>query len=129
MTSVERIVEYVSVPSEQEKIEDDDASRKKLGLRYKPLKEWPPHGQITFENVAFSYDRNLPDTLKELNFTIRAGEKIGIVGRTGAGKSTIIQALFRMAEPTGSIIIDQVNIKDIGLSDLRSKISIIPVIN
>lgn len=61
-----------------------------------------------------------------MNFFIKPGEKIGIVGRTGAGKSSIIAALFRMIEPTGIIFIDGIDIKEIGLHDLRSKISIIP---
>ena len=65
--------------------------------------------------------------LNDLNFSIRPGEKVGICGRTGAGKSTILLALFRMMEHTkGDIIIDNVNVKDIGLHDLRQKLTIIP---
>ena len=101
----------------------DDNNNEKL----KPSKEWPTKGEIIFDNVSFSYDENLPDVLKELSFKINPGEKIGIVGRTGAGKSSIIQTLFRMAEPSGIILIDNINIKDIDLNELRSKISIIPV--
>jgi ATP-binding cassette subfamily C (CFTR/MRP) protein 4 len=64
--------------------------------------------------------------LQDLSFEISAKEKIGIVGRTGAGKSSIIAALFRMTEPHGDIYIDDVRTKDIGLHDLRKNISIIP---
>jgi len=64
--------------------------------------------------------------LKNLTFTIASKEKIGIVGRTGAGKSSIIGALFRLTEPTGTIFIDGIKINDIGLHDLRKGISIIP---
>ena len=89
---------------------------------------WPQHGEIRFENVSFSYDsKTLPNVLNGLTFQIKAGEKIGIVGRTGAGKSSIIQALFRMAEPSGGqIVIDGIDICKLSLYDLRSKIAIIP---
>ena len=117
MTSVERILEYVSLPDE-----NFSETEKK-----KPARDWPSEGEIVFEDVSFSYDANLPPVLNGVSFRIEPGEKIGIVGRTGAGKSTIIQTLFRMAEPNGIILIDQVNIKSIDLKDLRSKISIIPV--
>ena len=89
--------------------------------------DWPSRGEIRFENVSFSYDKQtLPNTLKNLSFKINAGEKIGIVGRTGAGKSSIIQSLFRMSEPDGEILIDDIDIKRLSLKDLRSKIAIIP---
>jgi ATP-binding cassette, subfamily C (CFTR/MRP), member 4 len=92
----------------------------------KPGKEWPSNGKIEFKNVSFSYDESLPTVLKNVSLTINPKEKIGIVGRTGAGKSTFFQALFRMAESSGSILIDGINIKDVSLKELRSKISIIP---
>ena len=84
-------------------------------------------GKIEFANVSFGYSAESL-VLKDLNFVIGEREKIGVVGRTGAGKSSLIQCLFRMAEPAaGSIIrIDDVDILDIGLHDLRKKISIIP---
>ena len=116
MTSVERILEYTEL----------DVEPLYKG-KTKPEKEWPQRGEIKFDNVSFSYAKNLPEVLKGLTFEIKAGEKIGIVGRTGAGKSSIIQTLFRMAEQTGEICVDTIDIKDISLHDLRQKISIIPV--
>ena len=126
MTSVERLLEYVSLPSENDPEEQKKTNSKERRLK-QDLKNWPTKGAIRFENVSFSYDSSLPNVLNDLSFTINAGEKIGIVGRTGVGKSSIIQTLFRMAEPNGKILIDDVNIKDISLHDLRSKIAIIPV--
>ena len=124
MTSVERVLEYVSLPNENN--DEDDSENKQL-INKTDLKNWPNRGEILFENVSFSYDRNLPNVLDNLSFKVNAGEKIGIVGRTGAGKSSIIQTLFRMAEPDGKIIIDGINVKNISLHDLRKNISIIPV--
>ena len=116
MTAVERIFEYIKL--DVEKLEEGEK---------KPSRDWPQRGQVIFQNVTFKYERNLPAVLKNLSFRIESGEKIGIVGRTGAGKSSIVQTLFRMAEPEGEIFIDDVNIKEISLHDLRKKLSIIPV--
>lgn len=115
MTSLERIKEYTML--EAEKLEGGS----------KPAADWPKSGAIDFKNVSFRYDKTLPPVLEDLNFSIGSGEKIGVVGRTGAGKSSLIQALFRIAEPDGDIIIDNVRIKDLGLHDLRAHLSIIPV--
>jgi ATP-binding cassette subfamily C (CFTR/MRP) protein 1 len=93
----------------------------------KPFDSWPEQGLVEFEDVSFAYDEHLPNILKNVSIKICAKEKVGIVGRTGSGKSTIFQALLRVSEPTGFIIIDGINIKDMSLKDLRSKISIIPV--
>ena len=84
-------------------------------------------GRIEFDNVSFGYTADAP-VLKNLTFTFEGNEKIGVVGRTGAGKSSLIQCLFRMADPlVGSRIrIDGVDILGIGLHDLRQAISIIP---
>ena len=116
MTSVERILEYIS-------LEEEPLEKGKLI----PNKNWPNEGNIRFESVSFSYAKNMPNVLNELTFEIKPGEKVGIVGRTGAGKSSIISTLFRLAEPQGNIYIDELNIKDISLHDLRNKLSIIPV--
>ena len=93
----------------------------------KPKAEWPDQGVIEFRNVSARYSESLPLILKSISFRTKSCEKIGIVGRTGSGKSTIIQALFRMIEVSeGSIWIDGVDIKSLGLSELRQKIGIIP---
>ena len=82
--------------------------------------------QLKFQDVELRYAATEPLVLKGLNLKTKPCEKIGIVGRTGAGKSSMITALFRLAEPTGSIIIDGVDVLKIGLDNLRSAISIIP---
>lgn len=119
MTSVERLIEYQTVDPEAEL----EAPPEK-----KPPKEWPEEGRITFENVSLRYfpDESTDRVLKDLEFDILPKEKVGIVGRTGAGKSSMINALFRLSYNEGSIIIDRRDINFMGLHDLRSKISIIP---
>lgn len=94
----------------------------------KPPKSWPEEGVITISNLNLHYspDKKSDYVLKALNVSIQGKEKIGIVGRTGAGKSSLVNALFRLSYTNGSVIIDKRCIKDIGLYDLRSKISIIP---
>lgn len=88
---------------------------------------WPINGTIVFDDVSFYYRPELPLVLKHLTFKVESNEKVGICGRTGAGKSSIMSALFRLAELSeGSIIIDNVDISKIGLHALRSKLSIIP---
>ncbi|KAL6250213.1 ATP-binding cassette transporter yor1 [Rhinocladiella similis] len=88
---------------------------------------WPQTGAITFSKVEMRYRPELPLVLKGLDFQVRGGERIGIVGRTGAGKSSIMSALFRLTELTsGQIKIDDIDISTVGLSDLRSRLSIIP---
>ncbi|CAN9395423.1 unnamed protein product [Alternaria alternata] len=88
---------------------------------------WPEHGEIVFDKVEMRYRDGLPLVLKGLSMHVRAGERIGVVGRTGAGKSSIMSALFRLQELSGgSIVIDGVDIGKIGLHDLRSKLAIIP---
>ncbi|ETN38990.1 uncharacterized protein HMPREF1541_07032 [Cyphellophora europaea CBS 101466] len=98
-----------------------------------PLKQrevpdsWPQAGQINFANVSMRYRPELPLVLRGLSMEVRGGERIGIVGRTGAGKSSIMSALFRLNELSdGQIAIDGVDISSVGLSDLRSRLAIIP---
>lgn len=88
---------------------------------------WPEKGEIIFDNVEMRYRENLPLVLKGLSMHVKGGERIGIVGRTGAGKSSIMSTLFRLVEiSSGSITIDGLNISTIGLYDLRSRLAIIP---
>lgn len=117
MTSVERVVEYTDLePEPPLEIKDNNVD----------LKDWPSSGSITFNNLSLKYSKDSQLILKSLNLAIKANEKIGIVGRTGAGKSSIIQAIFRLALNEGAIKIDNVDISTIGLHDLRRNISIIP---
>jgi len=88
---------------------------------------WPQRGEIVFDNVQMRYRDGLPLVLKGLSLHIKGGERIGVVGRTGAGKSTIMSTLFRLTELSdGSITIDGVDIQTVGLADLRTKLAIIP---
>lgn len=115
LMSVERVLEYKQLPAEKQ------PERPKI-----PSKEWPNKGVIKFEEMGLRYDEDGALVLKKLNLRIEPNEKVGIVGRTGAGKSSLISALFRLAVVEGTIEIDQINTKDITLEQLRSKISIIP---
>ncbi len=88
---------------------------------------WPSHGKIVFRNVNMRYRPGLPNVLNQTSFEIKGGEKCGVVGRTGSGKSSIIVALFRLSELSGgAILIDGQNIGDMGLEHLRKNISIVP---
>ena len=118
MVSTERVIQYSRL--------ENEASLETVLPQNKPPASWPSEGQISMDNVAFQYSDSLPLVLKNLSFSVRPTEKVGIVGRTGAGKSSLISVLFRMAEPAGSIRIDGIDAKSIGLHDLRKKMSIIP---
>jgi len=88
---------------------------------------WPEQGEILFNKVEMRYRENLPLVLKGFSMNVAGGERIGIVGRTGAGKSSIMSTLFRLVElSSGSITIDGIDISKIGLHDLRSRLAIIP---
>lgn len=114
MTSVERVVEYVNLEEEDQKSD------------MKQPKAWPEKGCLQFQSVYLKYALNKPYILNNLSFKIQPMEKVGIVGRTGAGKSSLISALFRMAHIEGKMLIDGIDTNDIPLNSLRSKISIIP---
>ncbi|KAL6578332.1 hypothetical protein OROMI_010660 [Orobanche minor] len=117
MISVERLLQYMTIPSEAALIIEE----------HRPDSSWPSRGEIDIHNLHVQYAPHLPLILHGVTCTFPAGMKTGIVGRTGSGKSTLIQALFRLVEPTtGCIIIDGINISSIGLQDLRSRLSIIP---
>ncbi len=116
MASVERINEYVNLEKEPLEIEET-----------RPDNDWPACGEILFDDVSLAYAKNLPTVLRELSFEIYPREKVGVVGQTGAGKSSLIHAIFRLTEPVGSIYIDGIDIKKISLKELRKNITIVPV--
>uniref|UniRef100_A0A8D2LPA7 Cystic fibrosis transmembrane conductance regulator n=1 Tax=Varanus komodoensis TaxID=61221 RepID=A0A8D2LPA7_VARKO len=129
MISVERVLEYTNLEKEAP-----------WESNKRPPLDWPSEGVIGFENVNFAYSKDGPLVLRHLTALIKSKEKVllrelagvlscplvGIVGRTGAGKSSLIAALFRLAEPQGRIWIDKYLTSELGLHDLRKKISIIP---
>ncbi|XP_049853049.1 ATP-binding cassette sub-family C member 4-like [Schistocerca gregaria] len=117
ITSVERVLEYTRIPPEAALESPPDK---------KPPATWPQRGQVIFQNIYLKYSQTDPPVLKNLNFTIEATHKVGIVGRTGAGKSSLISALFRLAPLEGAILVDGVDTGTLGLHDLRKRISIIP---
>lgn len=118
MTSVERVLEYSSLAQEAPPTTSPGGPVPPAG--------WPRDGVVEFRDVCLRYDQDQPAVLKGLTFKTGRHEKVGIVGRTGAGKSSLVAALFRLAEPTGSILVDGVEALQLGLLDLRAKLSIIP---
>ncbi|XP_077300826.1 ATP-binding cassette subfamily C member 4-like [Arctopsyche grandis] len=116
LTSVERILQYTDL--QQEKGLDKGETN--------TPDFWPSAGSISFKQVSLSYCEKENPVLDDLNIQIKNGWKVGIVGRTGAGKSSLISALFRLANVRGNIAIDDVETSKISLQDLRCKISIIP---
>lgn len=117
MIGLERCLKYTTIPSEKPyELSSDDV-----------IQNWPNAGNIRFENYSVKYRPDTELVLKGLTFSMPGGEKIGIVGRTGSGKSTICLSLFRILEPfTGTIFIDDVDICTLGLKKLRSNLTIIP---
>ncbi|XP_061347250.1 ABC transporter C family member 4-like [Gastrolobium bilobum] len=117
MVSVERIKQFTNIPSE---------AAWKLKDRMPPS-NWPGQGNVDIKDLQVRYRPNTPLVLKGITLSISGGEKVGVVGRTGSGKSTLIQVFFRLVEPTGGkIIIDGIDISALGLHDLRSRFGIIP---
>lgn len=119
MVSPERLQEYIDI--------EQEAPYRNAMLDPPAHLEWPSVGKIVFDNVSFRYKPTGDLVLRRLSFTVQGGQKIGIVGRTGAGKSSITMALFRINElASGSVFIDGVDVGTIGLKSLREKLSIIP---
>ena len=117
MNSVERVKEYLDVEQEAKAVIADS----------RPPADWPAHGAVEFVDYTTRYRPELDPVLKNVSFSVQPGEKVGIVGRTGAGKSSLALALFRGLEAeTGKIIIDGVDIGMVGLRDLRQSITIVP---
>lgn len=117
IVSVERVLEYARLPSEAPEIIHKN----------RPPIAWPAYGAVQFHNFSTRYRQGLDLVLKNINLDIKSHEKIGVVGRTGAGKSSLTLSLFRLIEPvTGDISIDNLNTSTIGLLDLRRRLAIIP---
>ncbi|CAI2362604.1 unnamed protein product [Moneuplotes crassus] len=116
LTSSQRMMEYANLESEDELTKPND-----------PV-NFPETAEINFSNVHMRYQPHLPKVLKGLSYYVKEGQKIGIIGRTGSGKSSILQTIFRLVEtePGSQIIIGGEDIKDIGLHCLRNAISFIP---
>ncbi|XP_020224992.1 ABC transporter C family member 8 [Cajanus cajan] len=117
LISVERIKQFINIPAEPPAIVEDN----------RPPSSWPSKGRIDLQALEIRYRPNAPLVLKGITCTFKEGSRVGVVGRTGSGKSTLISALFRLVEPaSGDIVIDGINICSMGLKDLRMKLSIIP---
>ncbi|KAG0296659.1 hypothetical protein BGZ97_004481 [Linnemannia gamsii] len=117
LNSVERVVEYMDLEEEPPAIIEGS----------RPPAAWPYAGEIVIDHLTMRYAPDTPDVIKDISFSIKAGEKVGVVGRTGSGKSTFAISLFRFMDPVkGTITIDGIDICKIGLQDLRSKLTIIP---
>ncbi|KAJ4703009.1 ABC transporter C family member 2-like [Melia azedarach] len=117
LNAVERVGTYIDLPSEAPSIVESN----------RPPPAWPSSGSIKFEDVVLRYRPELPPVLHALSFTVSPSEKVGIVGRTGAGKSSMLNALFRIVElEKGKISIDGCDVAKFGLTDLRKVLSIIP---
>ncbi|WWC95482.1 hypothetical protein V866_002346 [Kwoniella sp. B9012] len=128
MDTVERVQYYTELPSEAPRQLPSDPN----------ADSWPSRGKITFRDVSMKYRPELPLVLKDVNFTVQPGERVGIIGRTGSGKSTLVQVLFRLVEidkyndkvsvdgNRGRVEIDGVDIRSLGLDTLRRGLSIIP---
>ena len=122
MVSVERVDEYTKLPSEE-----STGALAQHGVIEEPPKEWPAHGALRFEKLEMRYRPELPLVLKGVSFAVNPGHKVGICGRTGSGKSSLLVALWRLCEPSGgSIWLDGVDISTISLQRLRSSVTCIP---
>nr|XP_049707106.1 probable multidrug resistance-associated protein lethal(2)03659 isoform X1 [Helicoverpa armigera] len=130
MTSVERILEYTNLPAEKPVEVDKEALRKEHPNL--DFEKWPTQGEIVFEDVSLEYEKPPGVTgepayaIKGVNFTVRPAEKVAVVGRTGAGKSSLLSALFRLARVSGSVRVDGVSAQTVGLRAWRSRLCALP---
>jgi len=116
LVEVERVREFSQLDREQPEF-----------IEPRKPTEWPPRGACVVEDLSIRYAPELPNVLHGLTFTVSAGERVGILGRTGCGKSTLALSFFRFVEASeGRIVIDGLDISKLGLTDLRSRLTIIP---
>ena len=114
MTSVERVMTYTKLDSEPG-----------YTVPRNPPEHWPNEGNITFKDMSLTYYPGGPQALKKINLNIKGGTKIGVAGRTGAGKSSFVAALMRMPDADGDILIDDIPIKQINIQEARRCISVL----
>ncbi|GAB2293670.1 ABC transporter C member 13, variant 2 [Dionaea muscipula] len=115
MVAVERVLQYMDLPQEDSKGSES----------LHP--DWPFQGKIEFQSVTLKYLPSLPAALNDVTFTISAGTQVGIIGRTGAGKSSILNALFRLSPISGGyVLVDGINIADISVRNLRPRLAVVP---
>ena len=114
MTSVERVMTYTKLDSEPG-----------YNVHRLPPDQWPHAGNVTFQDVSLTYYPGGPQVLKNINLNIKGGTKIGVAGRTGAGKSSFVAALMRMPDADGDILVDDIPIKQINLQEARRCISVL----
>ncbi|KAF7342473.1 ABC bile acid [Mycena venus] len=121
LNSVERVVEYLKLPQEPPAVIESN----------RPPAYWPSSARnnnlLTVEDLVVKYSPELPPVLQGISFSLKAGERVGLIGRTGSGKSTLAMSILRFADPvSGKIIIDGIDIRTIGINDLRSRLTFIP---
>ncbi|PFH45713.1 hypothetical protein AMATHDRAFT_158119 [Amanita thiersii Skay4041] len=121
LNSVERVVEYLDLPQEPPTVIESN----------RVPAYWPStsngNALVSVENLSIKYASDLPSVLQDVSFTLKAGERVGLLGRTGSGKSTLAMSILRFVDPaSGRIVIDGIDISKIGLHDLRSRITFIP---
>ncbi|CAG9462430.1 unnamed protein product [Pedinophyceae sp. YPF-701] len=117
MNAAERLLEYNTAETEAAQIVESN----------RPGDAWPDRGEVVATNLQVRYRKELGLVLKGISFRVAPSEKVGVCGRTGCGKSTLMLALFRIVEPCGgSVTLDGVDIQAIGLNDLRSKMALVP---
>ena len=114
MTAVERVITYTEL--------DPEPGYK---VKQPPPENWPDKGSVTFQDVSMTYHPGGPQVLRNISLSIKAGAKIGVVGRTGSGKSSFAAALMRMPEAEGDILIDDVLLRNINLKESRRAITVL----